>query len=104
MLVTFQLDGEEFMAPIRYGLRNESGRARRSATPTSRRYAALCSLRQPDLSFVICHLSCASPALQNFKTKVLISVARSSYHLSEQQYEQSTSIGWHQKRCIHSDC
>jgi uncharacterized glyoxalase superfamily protein PhnB len=32
MLVTFQLDGEEFMAPIRCGLRNESGRARRSAT------------------------------------------------------------------------
>src|SRR6267154_2212154 len=32
ILVTFQLDGEEFMAPIRCGLRNESGRARRSAT------------------------------------------------------------------------
>ncbi|MEY2605076.1 MAG: hypothetical protein QOH31_2885 [Verrucomicrobiota bacterium] len=81
-------------------------------------------LPAPDSSFllfVICHLSCASPLLpllnfyfkivlaplrlcvRFFKTKVLIPAARSSYHLSEQQYEQSTSIGWHQERCIHSD-
>jgi len=55
MLVTFQLDGEEFMAPIRCGLRNESGRARRAATPI------LATLRPAVLfavaGFVICHLS-----------------------------------------------
>jgi len=40
---------------------------------------------------------------KNFKTKVLITADRSLYQLSEQHYEQSTSIGWYKERRIHSD-